>query len=277
MKLPYWIECVDKVPVLRVQKEEFGFRTLESGVNSTYIGADEIDKVGEPLRSQLRKEYLTLTGDLNMVDMEWIAQYQIKDPVAYLFNVREQKETIRDANMVVMKKIMGDNSVDEAITLGRVENEIKAKEELQTLLDQYDTGIKVVAVKLQSINPPRPVRSSFNDVSNAMQEKETSINNARKKYNEIIPEARGKAQATIKEASGYAIDRTNSAQGDASRFLQVLGAYTSFPQVTEKRLYYETFEELLPLVKEKTIIDEEGLKNGFFLKLEVDQPGAQHE
>ncbi|PIN79981.1 FtsH protease activity modulator HflK [Candidatus Woesearchaeota archaeon CG10_big_fil_rev_8_21_14_0_10_30_7] len=292
-KAPFGIESVTKVPVRTVQKEEFGFRTLKSGLDSQYLSVNDLDKVSanelndfvkeldlkperdtralkEQVKTLLKSEYLMLTGDLNIADVEWIVQYQIKDPVAYLFNIKEPSNSIRDASQAVMRRIIGNGSIDEAITIGRIENESMAKAELQTLLDQYNSGIHVVTVKLQSSNPPERVRPAFNQVNEAMQQKEEKINNAMQQYNNEVPRAIGEAQRTIEQANGYAVERVNEAQGNVDKFLKVLEEYTKAPEITRQRLYLETMSELLPKIRDKVIVDDAGLNSGFYRMFNLD-------
>jgi membrane protease subunit HflK len=295
MKLPWGIEIVTIVPVQKIQKEEFGFRTLKAGINSQYLGVSEIDSgqvdqedlwklivesgEREPRRSGrslsqagrdiLQREYIMLTGDLNLIDVEWIVQYRIGDVKKFLFNVREPKQTIRDASQAVMRQLIGNGSVDEALTIGRVENEIRAKEGLQTLLDEYETGIYVVTVKLQSSNPPQQVRSAFNAVNMAIQQKEQRVNEAKKAYNETIPKTRGEAQKEIETAKGYAAERVNEAQGDVAKFERVYAEYSKAPEITKKRMYLETMSKVLPQITEKWIIEQGGADGGILMKLDL--------
>jgi len=296
MKLPWGIEIVTIVPVQKIQKEEFGFRTLKAGVNSQYLGSQEIDSgqvsqddlwklivesgerdprragrsLSQACRDILQREYIMLTGDLNLIDVEWIVQYKIGDVKKFLFNVREPKQTIRDASQAVMRQLIGNGSVDEALTIGRIENEISAKEGLQTLLDEYQTGIYVVTVKLQACNPPQQVRSAFNAVNMALQEKEQRVNEARKMYNETIPKTKGEAQKQIETAKGYAAERVNEAQGDVAKFERVYAEYTKAPEITKKRMYLETMSLVLPQITEKWIIEQGGADGGILMKLNLD-------
>lgn len=290
-KIPYGIERVTKVPIKRVQKEEFGFRSLKPGVDSQYIGAEEIDqgkisdgsletmisksgerdstpdkaRLKEQAKGILRGEYLMLTGDLNMADMEFIVQYDIKDAVKYLFNTREPRETIRDCSNSIIRQLVGNGSVDEAINIGRVEYEVQSKVALQKLLDDYDSGINVVTVKLQSTNPPRNVRPAFHEVNSAMQMKEQKINEAKKNYNEAVPKAKGEALGLVESAKGYAAERVNKAEGDASKFEQLYAEYKKAPEVTMQRMYLETMSRVLPSITDKWIVEQEG--DGGLLKL----------
>jgi len=233
-KLPFNIERLDKVKVKRVFKEEFGFRTLQAGVNTRYSPKAYDD------------EALMLTGDLNVLDVDWTVQFKIKDPVALLFNVRDPREAVRDLSEAVMRQVVGDSSVSEALTTRRVAINNEVEEKLQELLDYYNCGIQVTTVKLQDVNPPGPVQNSFNEVNNAKQEKERVINEAQEARNKIIPKAKGQAEQTVSEAEAYAVTRVNSAKGDAVKFIQTWNAYSLAKDVTRRRLYLETLTRIIP-------------------------------
>jgi membrane protease subunit HflK len=243
-KLPSPIETVLKVPVERQLKEEFGFRTEEAGIRTTYSKED------------LTGESLMLTGDLNVAVVEWTAQFRVRDPYKYLFKVRSVRQTFRDMNETVMREVVGDRSVNEVLTVGRQEVAAEVEQRLQALCDQYETGIKVEQIVLQDVNPPDPVKPSFNEVNQAQQEREKLINQARADYNQIIPHARGQAQQAIEQAQGFATDRVNRARGDADLFNQVHAAYQRAPEVTRRRMYLETMGEIYPKVKHKVVLDQ---------------------
>ena len=173
-KIPFGVDNLTKVPVKNVMKEEFGFRTLRAGVHTQYSP------------HQYPLESLMLTGDLNIADVEWIVQYRIKDPVHFLFNIRNVRETLRDLSESVMRMLIGDRSVDEVIVLDRKEIADSVAVVLQEELDKYNSGIHIEMVKLQNVNPPQKVQHAFNDVNSAKQEREKIINQAWEKYNKII-------------------------------------------------------------------------------------------
>ena len=242
-KLPFAIERVIKVPVQRQLKEEFGFQTVSAGVRSQFS-----------VRGR-ESEASMLTGDLNAAVVEWVVQYRIVDPYKYLFRVRNVRETFRAMTEAVMRKIVGDRTVNEVLTIGRQEISDLAKQNLQALCDQYETGIKVEQVVLQDVNPPDPVKPSFNEVNQAQQEREKLISEAQSDYNKVIPRARGEAQQTIQEAEGYALSRVNTARGDSARFVSIYDQYRRAPEVTRKRIYLETMSRILPQVQRKIVID----------------------
>jgi len=242
-KMPAPIERVLKVPVQRQLKEEFGFQTVEAGVKTRYSDRN------------FDGESLMLTGDLNVVVVEWIAQYRVSDPYKYLFKVRNVTKTFRDMNEAVMRAVVGDRSVDEVITVGRLEIEDQVKVNLQVLCDQYETGIQVDQIVLRSVDPPDQVKPSFNEVNQAEQERERAINEARGQYNDVIPKARGEADQVIEQAKGYAIDRVNRAKGDAVLFEEVYAAYRRAPEVTRRRIFLETMETIYPAMERKILLD----------------------
>ncbi|TET65044.1 FtsH protease activity modulator HflK [Candidatus Aerophobetes bacterium] len=244
LKAPF-METLTKVRVLHVFKEEFGFRTLQAGQRTIYAPGRFDD------------ESLMLSGDLNVAVVEWIVQYRILDPVKYLFQVRDVGENIRDISEAAMRQIVGDRSVDEVLTVGRIEIGQEAQRKLQEVLDLYQTGVQIVTVKLKDVNPPDPVKPAFNEVNEAKQEKETTINEAWQAYNQVIPKARGQAEKTISEAEGYAINRVNQAEGDAKKFVAVWEEYSKAKDVTRRRLYLETLGEILPKMGRKYIVDSE--------------------
>jgi len=242
-KWPYPIETLQKVPVQRQLKQEFGFRTEQAGVRTRYSN------------SNFEDESLMLTGDLNVAVVAWICQYRVDNPKAYLFNVRHRDKTFRDMTEAVMRSAIGDRSVDEVLTVGRQEVEDLVRKDLQVLCDQYEIGITVDQVVLQDVTPPDEVRASFNEVNQAEQERERAINDARAAYNKVIPRARGEAKETIEQAKGYAVDRVNRAKGEAALFDDVLAAYKRAPEVTRRRIYLETMAKIYPKAGKKLILD----------------------
>ncbi|MCZ6680405.1 MAG: FtsH protease activity modulator HflK [Candidatus Poribacteria bacterium] len=242
-KLPLGIDRAIPVPVRKVFKEEFGFRTLQAGVRTQYERRGYAD------------ESLLLTGDLNIADVEWVVQYRIGDPSKFLFEIYDATRALRDLSEAVMRIVVGDRTVTEVLTVGRIEIATDVKERLQNLLDRYNTGLLLVNVTLQDVNPPESVKPSFNAVNEAKQEKERLINEALRDYNESVPKADGIAQQQISEAEGYALTRVNEAKGDADRFSSIRQEYQNAKEVTRRRLYLETMSVVLPEVKEIYIID----------------------
>ena len=244
-KLPLGVERVRKVPIQRQLKEEFGFRTVRAGIQTEYS------------TKSYAEESSMLTGDLNAALVEWVVQYRIVDPYKFLFEVRSVEDTFRDMSEAVMRRIVGDRTVNEVLTIGRAEVAAQVQVELQELCNQYETGISVDQVVLQDINPPDPVKPSFNAVNEAQQEREKLINQAQSEYNREIPRASGQAEQTIQEAEGYALNRVNRAEGDAAAFNALYGEYRKAPEVTRRRIYLETMAQVLPQVRSKVIVDED--------------------
>ncbi len=233
-KLPFNMERLDLVKVTRIFKEEFGFRTNQSGVKTEYSQKNFLD------------ESLMLTGDLNVIEVTWIIQFRIKEPEKVLFKIADIQETLRDLSEAVMREVIGDSFVGEVLTTRRINVNQEAKDRLQKILDSYDSGVYIEDVKLQDVNPPDEVKSSFNEVNAAKQEKERVINEAWEAYNKAIPKAKGEALKTLSEAEGYALQRVNEAKGNANKFLATWEAYKESKDVTRRRLYLETLDAVLP-------------------------------
>ena len=251
------------VPVQRQLKQEFGYRTASAGVNSTYR------KVG------YEGESLMLTGDLNLADVEWVVQYRVNDPVSYLFKVRNADETLRDISEAARRQIVGDRTVNEVLTVGRADVASQAEAIIQKLCNEYEIGLTIEQVVLQDINPPDPVKPSFNGVNEAQQQRETLINQARADYNRVIPRAAGEAQETIQKAEGYALDRVNRAQGEVSRFNDLYEEYIKAPEVTKRRIFLETMQDVIPNMGQKIITDDEG--NSVIPLLQLQMDGARQK
>ncbi len=253
-KIPL-VEKVTKVAIKRQQKMEFGFRTLQAGIQSQYSTRN------------FYGESMMLTGDLGIGEIEWIVQYKIQDPVEYLFRVRNIQGTFRNICEASMREVVGDRSINEVLTTGREEIAMAALDMIKKLCKQYDTGLAVNVVVLQDVNPPDPVKPSFNEVNQAIQEKENMINQALAQYNKVIPEAKGKALQKIQEAEGYAVRRVNESQGDVARFRDVLVQYRKAPAITKKRLYFETMKDIIPKIGKIVVIDEKAKSVLPFLNL----------
>lgn len=243
-KLPLGVDIASIVPIKRQLKQEFGFST--PGANDPYQSPRDGNKETE-----------MVTGDLNAALVEWVVQYRISNPVKYLFEVREPSATLRYVSESVMREVVGDRTVDEVITIGRQEIEIEALTKMQALTTKYAMGISIDQVQLKNINPPAPVQASFNEVNQAQQEKEKLINEARRDYNKVIPLAEGEKDQRIREADGYRLKRINEAEGDVARFSALLTEYTKAPEVTRRRIYIETMQDILPNIHSKVILDQQ--------------------
>ena len=248
-KMPFGIERKFNVPTQVVLKEEFGFRTERAGVTTIYSA---LDYPGESVM---------LTGDLNIVDVEWIIQYRIMEPFKWLFKVEDQTKTIRDISQSVINLLVGDRAIFDVIGAERENIQMEGQRMMNELFDKYDLGIRVTTVKLQNIVPPKgDVQSAFEDVNKAIQDRSRLINEGKQAYNEAIPKAKGEAERVIQEAEGYAIERINEAEGDVARFVKVLEEFNRNPQVTRTRLYFEMFEDVFQ-EGEKTDLLDRNLKN----------------
>ncbi len=260
-KLPLGIDTVTIVPVKRQLKQEFGFAT--SGATNP-----------EQHSSNPEEESPMVTGDLNAALVEWVVQYRISDPFKYLFEIREPGTTLRDVSESVMREVVGDRTVDEVITIGRQDIEVEALKRMQDLTQRYGMGISIDQVQLKNINPPAPVQDSFNEVNQAQQEKERLINEARRDYNKVIPLAEGEKDQRIREAEGYRLKRINEAEGDVARFRAVFAQYQKAPDVTKRRLYVETLQNVLPAVQNKVVVDSD--MKGLLPLLNLNRPTATH-
>lgn len=261
-KLPFGIDQVTQVEVRRQLKLEFGYGTR--GASNEYQYNEDYE--------EMAREKNMVTGDLNAAVVEWVVQFHIADARDFVFNFIEPQATLRDISEAVMREVVGDRSIDEVLTVGRQEIEIKALEGLQTIATTLDMGVYIDQVQLGNVNPPAEVKDSFDEVNRAQQQKESAINQANGEYNRVIPEARGIAEQNISRAEGYATQRVNEAQGDATRFTALLTEYQKAPEVTRKRIYLETLGEVLPTIPGKIIIDDQVPQ---FLPLMNLKPNAQ--
>ena len=265
-KLPLGIDTATVVPVKRQLKQEFGFTTP---------GATDPYQSPRPREGKLETQMVT--GDLNAALVEWVVQYRISDPVKFLFEVREPRETLRYVSESVMREVVGDRTVDEVITIGRQEIESEALAKMQALSTKYSMGVSIDQVQLKNINPPEPVQESFNEVNQAQQEKEKLINEARRDYNKVIPLAEGEKDQRIREADGYRLKRINEAEGDVARFNALLAEYIKAPEVTRRRIYIETMQDVMPGIRSKIIVDEQTHGILPLLNLDKQKEGAAHE
>lgn len=233
-KIPY-MEELTKVDVESVRKEEFGFRTRIPGTQSV------LERRGFDMES------LMLTGDKNVIDVAWIVQYKVNDPINFLYKVRNVSQAVRDASEMVTRRIVGNMDFDYVLS----NREIlagDAKRELQGELDILECGVQIVALQMQDINPPDPVKPAFNEVNEADQDMKRLVNEAEETYNKVIPKARGNAKKIVEEAHGYAVQRVNEAKGETARFISIVAEYLNAKEVTRRRMYLEAMQEILPNV-----------------------------
>lgn len=241
-KLPFGIDSAQFVATERVLKQEFGFRTIGGGDRTQYAAEEFPD------------ESLMLSGDLNIIDVEWVVQYRIGDPMKFLYSMRDPTTTLRDISESVMRRAVGNRLGSEVLTTARVEISNLARDEIQKAMNAYETGIQVVTVELQDVVPPKAVQPAFNEVNEARQERERMINEATKRANQEIPRARGNANRVISQAEGYATERVNQARGETARFAAILAEYRSVPEVTRSRMYLETLNEVLPKIGSVVVV-----------------------
>jgi membrane protease subunit HflK len=230
-KLPAPIEHVKTPTVRKVRAATVGFRQR---------GAQEQDVPGESLM---------LTGDENIVDIDLVVQYHIIDAKNYLFNIKNSSQAVHDVAETALRGIIGNRPIDDVLTTGKAEIQIQVKESMQVLLDKYASGVQYLNTQLKNVSPPQPVDFAFKDVQSAKEDKDRLINEAKGYSNSIIPEARGKAAQIIAKAEGYREEAVNKAEGDAHRFLAQYKEYKKAPEVTKKRIYLETMEEIYPGMK----------------------------
>jgi modulator of FtsH protease HflK len=236
-KIPFGIDSVQLVKTERVLKQEFGFRTSNTdGDRTQYASEDHPD------------ESLMLSGDLNIIDVEWVVQYRISEPMKFLYHQRDPEGTLRDISESVMRRAVGNRLGSDVLTTARVEISNIVRDEIQQAMQKYDNGIHVVTVELQDVVPPAAVQPAFNEVNESRQERERMINEATKQANQQIPRAKGEANRLITEAEGYATERVNQAKGETVRFSSILAEYRSAPEVTRTRMYLETLNQVLPRV-----------------------------
>jgi len=264
-KLPFGIDRVYKLPVLRILKQEFGFGSAGATNDS------QVSTRGEQL-----EERSMVTGDLNTAVVEWVVQYRIVQPDKFLFKVQNPEDTLRNISEAVMRTMVGDRTVDEVITIGRQEIEEQARIMLAEQVNKYELGIEIDLIQLLNVKPPPAVEPSFNEVNQAKQEKKRMINVAEGKKEEVR-KAEGEAKQKIQEAEGYAEKRVNEAEGDVARFNAVFEEYLKAPEVTKQRLYLETMQEVLPQIGRKIILDEDASRILPLLQLETGREGGRSQ
>jgi len=240
-KLPFGIDKTYLVRVREVQTQQFGFRTLSSGLVSTYAADSTMSSM--------------LTGDLNMVDVEWVIQYRIVDPLAWTFNVMEKTATIRDVSQSAINMLVGDRAIMDIMGFERSAIEVAGMDYMNETFRNYGLGISVIAVKLQNTDPPVRVQEAFDDVNRAIQDRNRLINEGQQAYNEQIPRTRGESDRIVQVAEGYAAERINHAMGDVARFNAVYDEYRRAPDVTRQRLYYEMIEDVFKDENNTALID----------------------
>ena len=242
-KIPY-IDHLYKVDVEEIRKEEFGFRSRFPGQKTSF------ERRGYDMES------LMLTADKNVINVAWIVQYRVSDPQAYLFQIKDVRQAVRDLSESVTRRIVGNMDFDFVLS-NRDLLAAEVKQELQKELQSLQAGLAIGTVQFQDINPPDQVKPAFNEVNEADQDMKRLVNEAEEIYNKKIPRARGSALQLVEEAHGYAVARVNDAKGESQRFLSILTEYKNAPEVTKRRMYLETMQEVLPTVESVYIMDKD--------------------
>lgn len=246
MKMPFGIDKNYNIPTQVIQNMSFGFRTERAGITSAFAPGD------------YPEESIMLTGDLNIIDVEWIVQYRITDPKAWLFNLENKDKTIRDISQSVVNLLVGDRSILDVIGAERANIEAEGSDRMNKIFESYGLGTKVITVKLRNIVPPKgAVQDAFEDVNKAVQDMNRLINEGKEAYNKDIPRAKGDAARIIQEAQGYAAERVNKARGDVARFNAVFEEYRKSRDVTRTRLYIEMMEEIFKASTGTDLIDKD--------------------
>ena len=234
--LPWPVESVTTVDVLTRRTEEIGFRTITPPPNPRY--------------ESIPDEALMLTGDGNIVWIDSVVQYEVADPVKFAFNVRNPSTVVSNAAEAILREQAAQRDLDPILTTARDVIARDVEQQLVQLMNTYDTGIRIVTVKLQDVKPPEEVRAAFDDVNSARQDKETLTNEAQAYRNDVVPRARGDAAQIVQKAEAYRAQTVNGAQGDVARFKNVVQEYQIGDQsVTIERLYIETMEQIVPNLK----------------------------
>ncbi len=258
--LPYPVESVITPKVTQIRRIEVGLRSLDREGRSSDSGQFRL----------IPEESLMLTGDENIVDIQFIVQYQIKDAVYYLFNVSQQAKTVKDAAEAAMREVVGYNKIDSVLTTDKLQIQNQTRLLMQEILDKYKAGIRVVAVQLQDVQPPREVVDAFKDVASAREDRVRIINEAEAYSNDLIPRTRGLGAQLVNEAEAYKETMIRKSEGEASRFLAVLKEYNVAKDVTKQRLYLEAMETIFSNPNmEKVILSNKALNKAVpYLPLE---------
>ena len=238
--LPWPIEAVLTPSVTSVQQIDIGFQSTSSERTRT--------------RRDVEEESLMLTGDQNIIDIDFTVQWKIADAGQYLFNIREPEQTVKIAAESAMREIVGRTDIQQALTEARGTVETEARTLLQVTLNDYEAGIEITDLALQDVQPPDAVIDAFNDVLRAQQDRDRARNEADRYRNDILPRARGEALRVVQGAEAYKEQLENEAEGDAQRFLSVFNAYRQSPDVTRRRMYLETMQGVLSQT-DKVILD----------------------
>ena len=222
-----------------------------NSINIGYRGVGDVERSGT---RDVSEESLMLTSDQNIIDIDFVVQWRIKNAADYLFNIRDPQATIKIAAESSMREVIGQTPLEEAITTKRQMVQQDTKDLLQKILDQYGAGVAIAEIQLQAADPPKEVIDAFNDVQRAKQDQERSVNEATAYKNDIVPRANGQAQKMLQDAEAYKEKVIKEAQGEAKRFLSVYETYLGAKDVTTRRLFLERMQQVLK-ASEKVIID----------------------
>jgi membrane protease subunit HflK len=261
-KIPFGIDTVTKVVTGQVLQREYGYRTTRPGVRSEFQAKG------------YQSESLMLSGDLDVVDVHWTVQYMIRNPVKYLFHLHAVASTLDDISQAVMRQIVGNHYSDDILTTGRAAIATECQKQIQHIMDTYGTGLQIVAVKLQDVNPPAPVQPAFNEVNEAKQDRARTINEAEQTYNDKIPQASGQAKQAVAGAQAYATEQVNRAEGKAQRFIDILAQYQKAPDITRKRMYLDSFANIMGRTGHLYVVD--SAEKNILPLLDLGKLGGQH-
>jgi membrane protease subunit HflK len=246
--LPYPIESVQVVNMEQVRRLEVGYRSSGEGSGG---------------KTKVPKEALMLTEDENIIDLQFAVQYNLKNAKDYLFNNRSTDDAVMSAAETAIREVVGKNKLDDLLQKGLADT----SERMQTILDSYKTGVKIISVSLQSAQPPEQVQEAFEDVNRANQDNQRQINEGQAYANDVIPKARGTASRLLAEAAGYKLKVESEARGNVSRFDQILAQYNNAPEVTRQRLYLDAQEQIMSSVS-KVIVDQKSGNSLLYLPLD---------
>jgi membrane protease subunit HflK len=245
--LPYPVETAEIVNLSQVRTIEVGYRNN--------------------VKSKVAKESLMLTDDENIIDIQFAVQYTLKNPEAYLFNNRSPDDTVLQAAETAIREIVGKSRMDYVLYEGRAEIAARAQKLMQEILDRYSTGINISKLSMQNAQPPEQVQASFDDAVKAVQDRERQKNEGQAYANDVVPKARGLASRLLEEANGHKQRVVANAEGDASRFRQILVEYNKAPGVMRDRLYYDAMQQIMTSVS-KVVVDQKGGSNLLYLPLD---------
>lgn len=239
-----FVEEHNNVPVKKILKQEFGYKSVSNRDADFYRGNREL------------QEARMLSADMKIIQIEWIVQYKITDAKKYIFNVNNPTKTFRDLATIAMSEVAGDYLFDEIITIAKSEIVFKMQQLLEKMIADVDMGVGITTIQLMNVTPPQEVEAAYNEVLQAQQEKDKIVNEAKMEYNKKVIPVEGEAQRLIAQAEGYEAQRIKVAEGEAKYFESLYSEYIKAPDVTKKRMYLETISEILPKLEDITIVDE---------------------